>query len=227
MTRLPYHASPSQAADAARSSDLEIVVLPEVFTRLQHTARRIAVPLKSVLLATHLRVLSLLSNQPEVLTGLVVHGRPEGPDAERVLGMFLHVMPLQLRLPTNSWKALIQATFQAEQALLPWRHYPIAHQPENKARLPRFETVFNFVHFHVYQGLSGLKNFEYLAGEFFDPFPYTLKANFIVNPLSAQLMLNLNYNKNVIYEELLLIISQYYTKILTTLSPESLEDLVL
>jgi microcystin synthetase protein McyA len=218
MTRLPHHTASPPTPDAVSSADLEMPVLSEVFTGLQNLARHAAVPLKSVLLAAHLQVLGWLSKQPEVLTGLMTHGRPEEPDAERVLGLFLNVLPLRLRLPTGSWQALVQATFQAEQELLPFRHYPIAHLPESRHRLPVFETVFNFIHFHVYQGLRELPGFEYITGKFFDPFPYTLKANFVVNPLSSQLLLSLNYNQSKLHQEHIQTIGQYYTNALTALA---------
>ena len=55
---------------------------------LKQIALSLAVPIKSVLLAAHMRVLSLLSGQEDVTTCIVSGGRPEGRDGERVLGLF-------------------------------------------------------------------------------------------------------------------------------------------
>jgi amino acid adenylation domain-containing protein len=225
MTMLPRGPSHRQTMDTSQNRDLEIPIVPQVFEGLQRLARFAAAPLKSVLLAAHLRVLSLLSDRTEVLTGLVSHGRPEGPDTERVLGMFLNVIPLCLKLPGGSWRDLVVATFQAEQECFPFRHYPIAHLPGSENRLPIFETVFNFINFHIYLNLSDLRGFEYLVGEYFDPFPYTLKANFIVNPLSSDLLLSLNYNYDVLHEEKAQAIGSCYTRVLTAMAAESWETL--
>ena len=55
---------------------------------LKSLAQRAGVPLKSVLLAAHVRVMGLVGNQTDVLTGLVSNSRPEEADGERVLGLF-------------------------------------------------------------------------------------------------------------------------------------------
>ena len=59
---------------------------------------RLEVPLKSVLLAAHLKVLSALAGVNDVVTGVVTHGRPEGADGARVLGLFLNAVPHRSRL---------------------------------------------------------------------------------------------------------------------------------
>ena len=200
--RRPWYGFSPQPTETPISEDVEIVVAPQLVSRLQHLARTAAVPLKSVLLAAHLKVIGLLSGQSEVLTGLVSHGRPEAPDAERVLGLFLNILPLRLSLSGCSWTDLVQATFKAERELIAFRYYPFPQSENHKGGFPLFETVFNFTHFHVYQNLVPLKDFEYLGGTFFDPFPYTLKANFIIDPLVFSLSIVLNYNKRILHNHI-------------------------
>ena len=55
-------------------------------------------PFKDVLLAAHLKVLSLVSGQREVTTGYEHSGRPELPGAQASLGLHLNSVPLRLRL---------------------------------------------------------------------------------------------------------------------------------
>jgi microcystin synthetase protein McyA len=188
-----------------------------VLAGLQRLAQATAVPLKSVLLAAHLRVVSQLSNQTEVLTGLICHARPGGPEAEQVLGMFLNVVPIRVQLPEDSWRSLVEEAFKSEQELFLFRHYPIAHFQGSERKLPHFETVFNFVHFHVYQHLKYLNSFSYLGVLFSDPFPYTLKVNFIIDPFTSQLHIFLNYNHNVLDEEHAKMIGKSFTKTLSSM----------
>ena len=61
----------------------------QVSEGLEKLALSTAVPIKSVLLAAHLRVMSLLNGQPDVLTCLSSSGRLESIDGERVLGFSL------------------------------------------------------------------------------------------------------------------------------------------
>ena len=104
----------------------EVPLAREVSDRLRQLAQSAGVPLKSVLLAAHLRVMSLLSGQSDVVTGLVTNGRPEEMDGERALGLFLNTLPFRLKLSGGNWVDLVKSTFEAEQELLAFRRYPMA-----------------------------------------------------------------------------------------------------
>jgi microcystin synthetase protein McyA len=86
-TRLPREQQETEAVQP-RLLDREVRLGGEVSAGLRKLARSAGVPLKSVLLAAHLRVLSVFSGQRDVLTGLVSNGRVEETDGERVLGCF-------------------------------------------------------------------------------------------------------------------------------------------
>jgi microcystin synthetase protein McyA len=201
-----------------QSDDVEITLPSQVYAGLQRMAHTAGVPLKSVLLTAHLKVLSLLSGTTDVLTGLVSHGRPEKPDAEKTLGLFLNVLPFRFQFQEPSWHELVQQVFALERQHLSFRHYPVAHTPRPNSTLPRFDTVFNFVHFHVFKALQNLQQFTYLGGTFSDPFPYTLKANFIQHPLTSSLLLSLNYNRHTLCDEQLQAIKSCYSRVLSTIA---------
>jgi aryl carrier-like protein len=129
-----------------------VAIPPEISEGLKQLANWAGVPLKSVLLAAHLRVLSLLCGQSDVLTGLVANGRPEETDGERICGLFLNTLPFRLQLSGGTWIDLVQQVFEAERELLPYRRYPLAEIQRNLGGQPLFETAFNYVNFHVYQG---------------------------------------------------------------------------
>ncbi|MEM7585039.1 MAG: amino acid adenylation domain-containing protein, partial [Acidobacteriota bacterium] len=65
-------------------------------------AHRLEVPIKNVLLAAHLKTLSLLTGQQDLLTGLLENGRPETLDGERLLGLFLNAVCVRQRLHGQS-----------------------------------------------------------------------------------------------------------------------------
>jgi hypothetical protein len=62
-------------------------VSEEVVEGLVRLSRREEVPLKSVMLSAHVRVVGMVSGMADVVTGVVSHGRPEGEDGERVVGL--------------------------------------------------------------------------------------------------------------------------------------------
>src|SRR6185295_10544275 len=82
---------------------LEVDLRAEASQGLRQLARQAAAPIKSVLLAAHLRVMRLLGNQDDVLTGLVANWRAEVNDGDRVLGLFLNTLPLRVRLGGGTW----------------------------------------------------------------------------------------------------------------------------
>src|SRR5439155_8679326 len=120
----------------------------ELQEALEAAARAMRVPLKSVLLAAHCRVLQLLTGQLDILTGLVMHGRPEEVDGDRTLGLFLNVIPFRLNAVGPTVHDLVRAVFDAEQELMPFRWYPDADLGGETAA-STYAIVFNFTHFHV------------------------------------------------------------------------------
>jgi amino acid adenylation domain-containing protein len=141
-----------------------VAVDEETGAGLLRLARTAGVPLKSVFLAAHLKVLSLLASAPEVTTGIVAHARPQALAAERIAGLFLNTLPLRLELPAGSWSGLVGAALAAEIELLPYQAFPLAEIQRLTGRAPLFETVFNFVNFHVYRAAGGTAGIEVLDG---------------------------------------------------------------
>ncbi len=161
---------------------------------LPQLARAAGVPLRSVLLAAHCRVLAALSGGPEVVTGLVVNGRPEEEGADRALGLFLNTVPLRLRLTGGSWSELARRTFEREREMLPHRRYPMADLQRENGGQRLFETSFNFVHFHIYQGLAELGGVIPLGGSLFERTNFSLAAIFDLDPITSQLRLALEHD---------------------------------
>ncbi len=118
VTTLPRWSKIDQVVNHIESIGIhQVEVSAEVSLGLKQLAQLASVPLKSILLAAHLRVLSLLSGQTDIITGLASNGRPEKTDGERVLGLFLNTVPFRLQLAEGTWVDLVQKTFEAEQEL--------------------------------------------------------------------------------------------------------------
>ncbi|MFJ1701780.1 amino acid adenylation domain-containing protein, partial [Streptomyces sp. NPDC088252] len=129
---------------------LVTVVPPELLAALEDSAARIGVPFKAVVLAAHMRVLSLVTGSADVVTGLSSNGRLEETDGTEVRGLFLNSLPFRLRLPDGSWADLARAVFDAEREMLPHRRYPMPALQRALGGDPLFETGFVYNHFrHV------------------------------------------------------------------------------
>ncbi|MEV6621440.1 amino acid adenylation domain-containing protein [Amycolatopsis sp. NPDC051106] len=150
VPRWPGHPLDGPTVCDHATADLD----PELTERLVKVAERLRVPLRAVLLAAHVRVLGLLSGEPEVLTGIVSHGRPETATGDQVLGLFLNMVPVRVRVDRPSWAELIRDVHAAQVALLPHRRYPLFEIQRLAGRSPLFETGFDYRDFHVYDALE-------------------------------------------------------------------------
>src|SRR6185437_2753000 len=89
-------------------------VPPALSQELVALARRLGMPLRALLLAAHLKIMSFVSGRTDIITGVVTHGRPETEEGERTLGMFLNTLPLRARPGHGSWLSLVQLAYELE-----------------------------------------------------------------------------------------------------------------
>src|SRR6266704_124408 len=107
----------------------EATIPDELVAALRRLANELAVPLSSVLLTAHAKVLGALSGEREVCTGYAVEGRS----------------PLLCRMTTepHSWRAMLLETNRAESELLSHKDFPVDDLRRELGLIkPLFETVF-------------------------------------------------------------------------------------
>src|SRR6185295_11572580 len=185
-----------------------------MFNRLQALAREAAVPFKSVLLAVHLKVMSLLAGQSDVVTGLICNGRPEQLEGERLRGLFLNMVPLRVDLPAGSWQELVRGTFAAERELLPFRRFPYAALQHRWGRNAGVDVVFNYVHFHVIADLLRTGKFEVLGFRKSEGSSFKLHVVFSQHMTGTGLRLAVEYDTHDVEEKQALRIAGLYARVL-------------
>ena len=220
---LPRWILPENTAHVPAVWALPVRISQEVALGLQKCARELAVPIKSVLLAAHLRVLSLLSGQVDVITGLVSNGRPETTDGDHILGLFLNTLPLRLRLSGGTWRELVQQTFMHECELLPYRWYPLVEIQKQQGVQSLFETIFNFIHFHIYQEVLApadkSPDAPQVTGRYsFEETNFTFAAYFSLDPVSSEIRLSLRGKSTELSIEQMKAIAGYYSNALFCLA---------
>ncbi|GAA1004407.1 hypothetical protein GCM10009556_007040 [Acrocarpospora pleiomorpha] len=145
-------AVPAAWADPAGGREPYQVAVPlyALHAGLARLAAAAGTPLKSVLLAAHLKVLSQLTHEDAVHTGLVCDTRPEVLDADRVYGMFINTVPFPHRPGAATWRELTREVFAAETAMWPHRRFPLpAIQRELAGGRQLVEIYFNYLDFTV------------------------------------------------------------------------------
>jgi amino acid adenylation domain-containing protein len=191
----------------------------EVARKLSRLAQEWEVPIKSLLLSVHLRVLGFISNQREVVTGLVSNGRTESGNGDRVLGMHLNTLPLRMELRDGSWRELCSTAFQAERQLLPQRRYPLAQIQRIVGGQSLFETAFNFLDFHrLSNSLKELDDFEIQESRDFTEGNFTLTTHFSINRESRGIDVILEGNTAELTQEQLEAVARYYTNCMEALA---------
>ncbi len=198
----------------------EIQIPGEVFEGLKKLAQSARVPLKSVLLAAHYRVMSFLHGKPDVISGLITNGRPEEIDGERMIGLFLNTVPLRTRLTGGTWIDLCQQVFGEERELIPHRRYPLAEIQKVAGGQSLFETTFDFVHFHVYRDLQGYKDMGFMEGHYFEANSFILFTTFMMDVTTTQLQMHMDYDPEELCLEQIKAICGYYLNTLAAMAAE-------
>ena len=225
-TKLPRWPASRRAEDVvAAVPQVREVLVPltaEQCQGLRHLATAEGVPLKSLLLAAHLRVMSFQSAQADVLTGVVSNGRPETLDGERLLGLFLNTLPFRLKLPGGTWSDLIRETFETEREALPFRRYPLDEiQKIHGGGQPLFETCFNFTHYHVFQGIRQTGEIEVLDSTSAAETNFTLLTTFNVDDVSSEIQLSLGYNSAELCHQQVEAMARHYLAVLNAMMRDS------
>jgi amino acid adenylation domain-containing protein len=113
------------------TAEVEVPLPDATVVALRRLADRLTVPLGSVLLAAHARVLAALTGEPDVVTGYVA-GDGGAP------------LPCRLRVDVGSWRDLIGAAATTEAGLLAHRHADVsAVRRELGVSGPSSEVVFD------------------------------------------------------------------------------------
>src|SRR5216117_3649577 len=107
----------------------EAPIPDELMAALRRLAKELAVPLSSVLLTAHAKVLAALSGEREVSTGYAVEARSP--------------LPCRMTTEPQSWRAVLLETHRAELELLSHKDFPVDDLRRELGLIkPLFETMF-------------------------------------------------------------------------------------
>jgi amino acid adenylation domain-containing protein len=221
---LPRWAPTSVTPNSTRGVYLEPVdITPEVSGKLQQLARSLAVPLKSILLAAHLRVISALGGIQDVLTTISSSGRLETLDGDKVLGLHLNSTPFRLELTGGAWTELIRQSFGAERDSLPYRRFPLIEAQKMMGSRRLSETSFYYTHYHIANRLEEFSEFEVLGRMIYEETSFALVSNFSLDPWTSQVTLTLACDQTQFSDAQMQAMAGYFERTLRAIaySPES------
>ncbi|MGP0066732.1 MAG: amino acid adenylation domain-containing protein [Isosphaeraceae bacterium] len=217
LQRIPRHGPPPEST-AREMRTLATRLTAALSDRLREQARSHGLPLKSLLLAAHLRVMGLITGSTAPLTGLVVNVRPETEDGERVLGLFLNTLPIRVPLVPGTWIDLARRAFEHENELLDYRRIPLSEIIRRLGGRPLFETFFNYSHFPG-RGGSFLESLKPRSREGLTvDIDFTLSVDFELEDHTGQILLSLIYDVDQLCEPQVRRIADYLSTALEALA---------
>jgi amino acid adenylation domain-containing protein len=144
-------------ADTSGDLAFEATLPAELDAELRRVAGELGIPVKSAFFAAHLWALREITDRAAVVSGLQVNGRLDQEGADRLLGLFLNIVPLHLTVDHGTWAELARAAFTAEREIQPFRRYPLAKMQRMAGRSRILSgAVFNYTDFHVFDELDRL-----------------------------------------------------------------------
>ena len=213
ITKLP-RVLRKQPASEPEMGILDVPIPFHISDRLKELARNLGVPLKHVLLAAHIKVLSVLGAETDVLAGLESNGRLEVNGGEKILGLHLNTVPFRVKLKGGSWTDLIRQVFETEREILPYRRFPYAELQRLNGGQPLFESVFNYTNFHVFKSVEGLDGLEILDSVGYEHTHLTLKTEFNRDAFTDHVHLDLECDLRELDLTQLRFIGSYYASVL-------------
>ena len=180
VARLPRWPIESQLKTEFEIESLSFDVPEDITEGLQQLVRSAAIPLHYLLLAAHVKVMSLLTGENDVTAGLVMDGRIEEPGGEQVLGLYLNTMPYRLKLQPGTWLELAQKVFNEVLSLLPARRFPLASLQHEFGGAPLFENMFYFIDFHNLHAISGVSPLKLVKGTQHQPHPLSTSGGLFI-----------------------------------------------
>lgn len=215
LPRLPGH---SPDLEQLRVKRIDTLLPRSLIRDLRKLAREESVPLKSIFLAAHFKVISALTASRDVVTGLSCNGRLEAEDGERVCGLFLNTLPVRIELSGGTWKELFKRACDEEMELLPVRRYPLSAIQAKWGVEPLFNTSFVYLNFHVIGDRLRSSNIVLKTGSFVEETNFGIMTGFLHMPgRAARVALSLCADRWLFTEQQITEINAYYLKALAAM----------
>ncbi|WP_236243925.1 non-ribosomal peptide synthetase [Streptomyces sp. CC210A] len=184
---------------------------------LRAVAAWLGVPVKALLCAAHLRVVSWLTGSDEVTTSMVFACRPEDSDADRVLGLFLNQLPLRVALGGLSWAELAVRFHEEEQEMMRHRWYPNAAIQASYGAEPLFDSGFNFTDYHNTRRMVGVGGLELLDAQELESTHYAYSSAYTVDVRTHELRLLMEYDAAALPESTMVLAAEVHRRALAAI----------
>ncbi|XVS67123.1 amino acid adenylation domain-containing protein [Actinosynnema sp. CA-299493] len=182
----------------------------DLLDQLRARAAEHSLPVKSLVLAAHCLTLHLFSRADTVVTGVVAHGRPDLPEADRMVGLFLNTVPVRTDVAGRTRLDVARELFRQERDGHEHRRYPLSAIQQAHGGV--LQTAFNYVDLHVLEPLrelTGLRVWEETN--------FALFVNVIADPVGDGTFLRVDTDGRTITRDQAALIAETYVGVLRQL----------
>ncbi|MEL7146552.1 MAG: AMP-binding protein, partial [Bacteroidota bacterium] len=177
---------------------------------------------KNILLGAYLCTLKYFSGNRDITVGLVTNNRPVKEDSDQILGCFLNTIPLRVNIDGEAAFSEFLAQVDSKvRGLKAYENVPLfeianAIGEISKDKNPIFDTLFNFVNFHIYNdAVNGGEESDHAREQFSDGNQNTNTLfDFEVSATNNELTLLPKYDPVLISEEFVSRFCDYYLNVL-------------
>ena len=177
---------------------------------------------KNIMLAAYLCTLKYFSGNRDMTVGLVTNNRPIKEDSDQILGCFLNTIPMRVQVEGEAtFSDLLGQIDDKVRTLKAYENVPLfeianAIGEVSKDKNPIFDTLFNFVNFHIYNdAVSNGEQSDHTREQFSDGNQNTNTLfDFEVSATNNELTLLPKYDPVLISEEFVDRFCDYYLSVL-------------
>lgn len=143
----------------------EHVVNDSTYENLKNVSAKYGVTIKTICFAAYAYMINMMSQHNDIVIGLVGNNRPICEDGDKVLGCFLNTVPIRIKIEHGDlWEDLLK---YVDNKVMNMAKYGRLALPDIAKITGKrdvgdgnilFDTVFNFVDFHVYNKINSKQN---------------------------------------------------------------------
>ena len=182
----------------------------DLLDQVRATAAEHSLPVKSLVLAAHCLTLHLFSRADTVVTGVVAHGRPDLPEADRMVGLFLNTVPVRTDVDGRTRLDVARELFRQERDGHEHRRYPLSSIQQAHGGV--LQTAFNYVDLHVLEPLRELADLRV-----WEETNFSLFVNVIADPVGDGTFLRVDTDGRTVTRDQAALIAETYVGVLREL----------
>nr|WP_256756848.1 non-ribosomal peptide synthetase [Cohnella sp. WQ 127256] len=158
--KLPFNLGAKQIENRPESAIYRSEIDQELLVALDRLTRDQGFTLKEICFSAYLYLMSVITTEQDLVTGIVTHDRPAIEDGENMLGCFLNTLPFREAIDRTRTGLSFMGQVQQRLRQVATHDMPLVDianllgEGRQHAANPLFDALFNFTDFHVLDNMD-------------------------------------------------------------------------